>query len=159
MANSSHQRLSKCERRNRFGLLAIATVPLVLSALLPQGIMIPWLHCPLLRLTGIPCPAWGLTRSFVAIAHGNWQHSLAYHLLGPLLFLGFFLAASHLLFELVSNHKVQVFYSTWIQKPKVQLLSFCLLLGYHGSRLYSPLLSGELAIAFGRSWLGRLLSL
>jgi hypothetical protein len=34
---------------------------------------------------GIDCPACGLTRSFVCLAHGRWRTSLAYHPLGWLM--------------------------------------------------------------------------
>ena len=40
--------------------------------------------CTLRLTTGIPCPGCGLSRSFVAAAHGEWRHSLEYHRLGPL---------------------------------------------------------------------------
>ena len=33
---------------------------------------IPYTICTFLRLTGYPCPSCGLTRGFVAMAHGQW---------------------------------------------------------------------------------------
>lgn len=44
--------------------------------------------CLFRRLTGLPCPACGLTRSFVATAHGQFDLAFAQHLFGPLLFAG-----------------------------------------------------------------------
>lgn len=38
-------------------------------------------------VTGWDCPFCGLTRSFVALAHGEWRLSLSYHRLGWLVFL------------------------------------------------------------------------
>ncbi|MCX5684439.1 MAG: DUF2752 domain-containing protein, partial [Planctomycetota bacterium] len=51
----------------------------------------PYVHdgpvlCPLRLVTGIPCPACGLTRSFCALASGRPADAFAEHLLGPLAF-------------------------------------------------------------------------
>ena len=42
--------------------------------------------CALKRVTNIPCPGCGLTRSFIRLAHGDWSDSLRFHRLGWLLF-------------------------------------------------------------------------
>ena len=39
--------------------------------------------CPLRFLTGLPCPGCGMTRSLVALAHGDLAGSLFFHPLGP----------------------------------------------------------------------------
>ena len=44
---------------------------LLAAAFLPLD-RIPWTICTFLRLTGYPCPSCGLTRGFVAMAHGLW---------------------------------------------------------------------------------------
>jgi hypothetical protein len=44
-------------------LLAVSILPLD---------RIPYTICTFLRLTGYPCPSCGLTRGFVAMAHGQW---------------------------------------------------------------------------------------
>jgi hypothetical protein len=67
---------------------------LALSALLPvPGADARILHmpsiCPFYRLTGLPCPACGLTRAFVCMAHGQFAEAWRYHALGPLLFVCF----------------------------------------------------------------------
>jgi hypothetical protein len=43
--------------------------------------------CVMHRTTGVPCPGCGLTRSFVATAHGDLGGAFAFHAFGPLLFL------------------------------------------------------------------------
>lgn len=40
--------------------------------------------CPFRRLTGLPCPTCGLTRSWIAALHGRLGESVALHPLGPL---------------------------------------------------------------------------
>ena len=42
--------------------------------------------CLFYHLTGLPCPACGLTRAFVCTAHGQWAQAVGWHPLGPLLF-------------------------------------------------------------------------
>lgn len=49
----------------------IAGVVLLAVALLPLD-RIPYTICTFLRITGYPCPSCGLTRGFVAMAHGQW---------------------------------------------------------------------------------------
>jgi hypothetical protein len=51
----------------------------------------PFVHdgpvvCLFRRVTGLPCPSCGLTRSFCAMSHGDLRSAGAYHPLGPLLF-------------------------------------------------------------------------
>lgn len=44
--------------------------------------------CPLLTLTGIPCPLCGMTRAVVAAEHGHWLASLRFNPLGIPLVVG-----------------------------------------------------------------------
>ena len=41
--------------------------------------------CVFRRLSGVPCPACGLTRSFFAMAMGQWHEAFVMHPLGPFL--------------------------------------------------------------------------
>jgi hypothetical protein len=41
--------------------------------------------CPSQAIFGVDCPGCGLTRSFVFLAHGDWQHAWEKHRLGWLL--------------------------------------------------------------------------
>ena len=54
--------------------------------------------CLFLWATGIPCPACGMTRAFISLAHFNLRQSFAYH---PLFFLVPFLPFLYL--ERISN--------------------------------------------------------
>ena len=49
----------------------IAGGVLLSVAILPLD-RIPYTICTFRRLTGYPCPSCGLTRGFVALAHGQW---------------------------------------------------------------------------------------
>jgi hypothetical protein len=48
--------------------------------------------CPFRRLTGLPCPGCGMTRSFVALGHGDVGSAFAFNRLGPLLMTVFVIA-------------------------------------------------------------------
>lgn len=58
----------------------------------PGQVMLPLLNLPLPPLcqlktwTGIDCPGCGLTRSFVALAHGQWRDSFRLNPAGPVWF-------------------------------------------------------------------------
>lgn len=81
--------LSKQERLSRWGFLGLTTAPLVGAALFNHSGTPPFLICPFRAITGIPCPGCGLTRSFMAIARGDFENALRMHLFGPVLFLAF----------------------------------------------------------------------
>ena len=54
-------------------------LPLVVS---PDGLPAQTL-CLFHRLTGLPCPACGLTHAWLAAGRGEWRLSWAWHPLGP----------------------------------------------------------------------------
>jgi hypothetical protein len=41
--------------------------------------------CPSQAIFGVDCPGCGLTRSFIFLAHGDWQHAFAKHRVGWLI--------------------------------------------------------------------------
>ncbi len=53
-----------------FALLRWVTPPFVLT-------------CPMLWLTGLPCPLCGLTRALFLLAKGEWLQAVALHALSP----------------------------------------------------------------------------
>jgi hypothetical protein len=74
-------------------ILLLCAVILVFSLLLDEeeGLLYlfgyKWPHrCPLYETVGINCALCGLTRSFCSLAHGNWQQSIKFHVLGPIIF-------------------------------------------------------------------------
>lgn len=61
------------------GVTALAVAALLSPATVAAG---PEL-CPFRRMTGLPCPGCGLTRSWVALAHGDLGSAVAFNLFGP----------------------------------------------------------------------------
>lgn len=64
------------------------------TALLPQT-------CPSRVLLGIPCPGCGMTRSFVALAHGDFLAAINYNPMGPILFLACLFQAPYRIIEYI----------------------------------------------------------
>ncbi|MGC9527619.1 MAG: DUF2752 domain-containing protein [Limnospira sp.] len=153
-----HRQFLTVEQRTQCSLgLAIAIAPIIGGAILNFGVHIPFLGCPLMRYAGIPCPGWGLTRSVMAAMRGDLHQAIAYHLFGPLILIGFIIAAIHFSLELIRDRKLNSFYIRWVTNPKIQIFSFLILLGYHAVRLQKLWLVGELYPSFLHSPLGHLI--
>lgn len=117
------------------------------------------LRCPLLTLTGIPCPGCGLTRSFVAIAQGNWSEAISYHGLGPVLFVGCGVWCGVLIWEIATQRPVKIRGWRRLRRSRgFQVFLVLIPLGYYAVRLYFLIISGELALSFARSPLAQWLS-
>ncbi|MBA2117406.1 DUF2752 domain-containing protein [Bremerella alba] len=77
-------------------MLSMAVVVTILSFVLytdgPHDVVIPGLNlalpptCSMQNMAGIDCPGCGLTRSFISIAHGKLDASLAFNPAGILIF-------------------------------------------------------------------------
>jgi hypothetical protein len=68
---------------------AVAAILVAGAVLLPRTVVrgSPVI-CPFRRLTGLPCPSCGLSRSWQSAAHLRLRDSLGYHPLGAATFLG-----------------------------------------------------------------------
>lgn len=76
--------------------LLLATGVVLASAVLTvrgeQEVVVPWINralpgtCTFLRVTGIPCPGCGLTRSFISLAHGHLRDAWHFNPAGMLFF-------------------------------------------------------------------------
>jgi hypothetical protein len=64
--------------------------------------------CAFYRLTGYPCLTCGLTRSFHAMAHLELINAFAFHLMGPLLFMGVLLFGLKNLAEIVTGKSLKL---------------------------------------------------
>jgi hypothetical protein len=66
-------------------LRTLASAALAGAALLPdRTVQVGPILCPFRRITGVPCPSCGLTRSWQAAGHGRLREAVRAHPLGPL---------------------------------------------------------------------------
>jgi Protein of unknown function (DUF2752) len=130
-----NRRLSKKFRILRYGIIGFCTIPLISSWLYANGYRIGFLLCPVRHWTGVICPSCGMTRSFMAIARGDWHSAIDYHLFGPFLFVGFGLALVQTIWELLINRRSHVFYIQWLKRRDFQLVMFISFISYYLLRL------------------------
>ncbi|GAA3670226.1 hypothetical protein GCM10022237_32540 [Nocardioides ginsengisoli] len=63
------------------GVVALGVSALLAPAHIEDGPVI----CPFRRITGLPCPGCGLTRSWTYLTHGWWHHAVSANAFGPVL--------------------------------------------------------------------------
>jgi hypothetical protein len=68
---------------NKTASAAICLIAVVQVGLVALGVR-GWV-CPLLSVTGCPCPGCGLTRASAALLRGDWRLSLTLHAFAPIL--------------------------------------------------------------------------
>jgi hypothetical protein len=73
--------------RTELRLLGAVAVLALAGTALAAFTGLPGLPCLFRLVFHFPCPGCGLTRSFTALWHGDFAHSLRFHPLGSLLFL------------------------------------------------------------------------
>ncbi|MFN4194331.1 MAG: DUF2752 domain-containing protein [Thermosynechococcus sp.] len=139
--------LSRGERLSRWGFLGLTAAPLVGAVLFNHTGTPSFLLCPLRAISGIPCPGCGLTRSFLAIARGDFENALRMHLFGPVLFLAFTVAAVFTAIELRTGRRLQRTPFHDINK-RIQNWWWlgAIYLAYYSLRLYSLFHTGEFYI-------------
>jgi hypothetical protein len=153
MTPPSPQRISAF-RLQRWGYLSLVALPLAVSLLNRWGVQLSLWGCPLLKWIGVPCMAWGMTRSFKATARGDLSQAFDFHLFGPLLFLGFVIAGLHWSIELYQGKSLQTFYQPWLKQQKFWLFGFLIITGYHLTRLVTLSSSGQVLRWFQGSIVG-----
>jgi hypothetical protein len=149
------EKLTVIEQRQRLLWLGLVLSPLAISLAHRWGIHLSLWGCPLVKWIGVPCMGWGLTRSFYATARADLVAATNFHLFGPVLFLGFAIAALHWILELYQGQKIQAFYSPWVRQQRFWLFGFLIILGYHLTRLMALQASGQLQQWFGTSIVGQ----
>ncbi|MGF1975057.1 MAG: DUF2752 domain-containing protein [Nostoc sp. CmiSLP01] len=109
------------------------------------------------HLTGIPCPTCGMTRSFMAIAQGNFPQAVVENLFGPLLFASFGIVTVHITVELLTKRRIIAFYCNLLKQRKLQIIGLFIVLTYYIIRLYKLSQTGEMYFSFINSPLGKLI--
>ncbi|MDJ0660676.1 MAG: DUF2752 domain-containing protein [Crocosphaera sp.] len=140
--------LSPQEKNKKIIQLLLLCLPILVSFLSNFGLNIPLPGCPLLYYLGIPCPAWGLTRSFQAITQGNILQGIKFHLFGPILFIIFLSLIFHLIKEILKNKYISNAYIKILRHSTYQTTFLLILFAYHGTRLHNLWKTGELSHAF-----------
>lgn len=149
--------LSRKERYLRWGILGVCAAPLLGTYFYHQGWRVPFLGCPIRHFTGVPCPTCGMTRSFMAVAAGDWNRAFTQHLFGPFLFVSCAIALLHIAIELKVGHKLKMPYGAEIRKCKLQIIVLLLFLSYYALRLSILFSTGELYLNFSHSPLGQII--
>ncbi len=140
--------LSPQEKKRKIIQLILLLLPISVSYLSKFKLKIPLPGCPLLAYLGVPCPGWGLTRSFQAIAQGNLSEAINFHLFGPILFMIFLSLTVHLTQEIIKNKSISNFYIEIIKNSNYQIIFLFMLWGYHLTRLQNLWKTGELYTSF-----------
>jgi hypothetical protein len=154
MALSPSVPLTRMEKRQRWLYLSAMLIPLAISLLNRWGIRLALWSCPLVKMVGVPCMGWGMTRSFYATFRGDFGAAMNFHLFGPLLVLLATIAALHISLELFKGRRIQLFYTPWISRQRFWLAGFGIIFGYHLTRLVALQSSGQIAQWFGQSIVG-----
>lgn len=77
--------MSKRSKKKDKSKLIMAVVLVAVLAVLAVLLVTDHYMCPFKFITGIPCPACGMTRACLAVAHGDFPASFYYHPLWPVI--------------------------------------------------------------------------
>lgn len=156
--NKSLPLLSKRSLMMRWFALSLLASPLIGAFFYSYSPFSSPFFCPFKALTGIPCPSCGLTRSFLAIAQGNFAQAIDDHLFGLLIFSSLLIGVIHLALEIVKKQKISSVFSRFVTQKNNLILILITFSIYYLVRLYNLELSGELINDFHHSPLGNLFS-
>ncbi|HEY9627938.1 MAG TPA: DUF2752 domain-containing protein [Coleofasciculaceae cyanobacterium] len=136
--------LSAPRLRMRWAILGLSLTPVAGAFLYNLGLRFTPQKCFFQQMLSFPGPACGMTRSFMAIAQGNWQQALSYHLFAPLLFSACLIASAHTALELLVGHKIPAPYARSLCRPTVIGIGILLFFVYYALRLYARYSDGML---------------
>lgn len=80
LSQTAFSPIARVLRDRRFGLVMIGALGVHLGLAL---LGLPGWQCPLLRLTGVPCPGCGLTRACLLLAQGEVRAAIEFHAFAP----------------------------------------------------------------------------
>lgn len=113
---------------------AIAGASSVHLALSAAGL--PSWECPILNMTGIPCPGCGLSRGMVALGQGNWQASLTYHAFSLPILLGVLFVGIVSLLSQTSRVRIHATVAQWENQTGFVAIFLLSLVFYWLGRLF-----------------------
>lgn len=126
----------KRDRLIRWLVLGICLAPLGGAYLYNWGFRLYEGRCLFQQIFGIPSPSCGMTRSFMAIARGDWATAFLFHAFGPLLFWFFLVTALCVSVELIAGKSYLFGHSHRLKMIAVPILVGVLFFAYYGLRLY-----------------------
>ncbi|MGB3495731.1 MAG: DUF2752 domain-containing protein [Elainellaceae cyanobacterium] len=131
-------------RLKRWAILGFCVSPVAGAFFYSWGLRLSSGPCLFQRVFGIISPSCGMTRSFMAIAQGDWPTAFYYHAFGPVLFISFLLIAVHSMAELIVRRPLPVFSRLAAFRPSVWGIgTIGLFFAYYGLRLYARYGSGQ----------------
>ena len=148
------------DRRLRWVLLGISLATVIGAFLYNLGLRVTPAHCLFQQMFGFPAPTCGMTRSFMALARGDWQQAIQYHLFAPLLFCLCVVIAALMTAELAIGHRLKPLYG-WLQASWLRRsgwMAIVLFFGYYGLRLYARYNTGLLPFHLADTALWQLLT-
>lgn len=143
--------LNQLERQHRYVALALTGGSLLTLLARRSGLHLPW-QCPFRRVTGIPCPTCGLTRSLTACLGGQWSQGFSEHVFGPPLLILALLWLVGWVLELQRNRPLAWMAWLWPQQTSKLIGFTVVLLGYHAVRLGTWWQTGQLQGRWGLPW-------
>ncbi|NCJ08308.1 DUF2752 domain-containing protein [Synechococcales cyanobacterium C] len=150
------QPIRRTEAIFRLGILGFSLSPFFRIIASRNHLSWSFWRCIIRDFTGVPCPSCGMTRAFLAIAQGNWQAALDFHLLSPIVLVFFALLVIHLGFELFLRQKISTPLSRLFWSSRTLLVGFSIVLFYHSLRLCNLWSTGELQQQIAQAPLGQL---
>ncbi len=135
-------------------MATIGTATIVASLLYAPWSQTGPVLCPMRLLTGLPCPGCGLTRSFCALVHGDVRNAIAFHLLGPALFLAVISGIPILFYEALTRRRV-AWWNRLLYSKRSGYLMGAMLLTYHLARLANESYQGTLWLGMHVSLIGK----
>lgn len=88
--------------------------------------------------TGYSCPGCGLSRSFSAISHLNFEKAIKFHLMGPIIYFVFLIFFLKLSIEIITNIEFHIIINPIISKIMFVFI-FAVWLGFWAIRFVSEL--------------------
>lgn len=142
-------------RTGRAWALATAAGVVVASRLLDARIAAGPVLCPFRWVSGFPCPGCGLTRAFVALAHGDVAAALAFNAFSLPLFAATIVAIPWLALELARGRALGL--GRWAYSRRLALGLALALVTYDVARIVWWAQDGTLVAEYlSRAWWYRL---